>query len=66
MIKSIIIQKDGKDSTGQTKYDLKAYEGKLMVHHVVFIDPEFAEYYAENYMINVWNGKEFYVWDTVH
>ena len=66
MIKKIVIQKDGKDSSGQYKYDLKAYEGALMVHHMIFVDPEFAEYYAEQYMLNVWRGKEFSLWDTVH
>lgn len=66
MMNKIVIKEDGVDSTGQRKYDLKAYEGALMVHHMTFVDPEFAEYYAEQYMINVWRGKEFSLFDTVH
>ena len=66
MIKSIIIKKNGRDSSGQVKYDLKAYDGRLMVHHVVFVDPDFAEYYAQKYMLNVWNGLEFCSMDTMH
>jgi hypothetical protein len=65
-MKSIIIKEDGRDTQGHRRYDVKMYEDKLMVHHMVFIDPEFAEHYAEQYMLNVWNGKEFSLFDTIH
>lgn len=66
MIKSIVIDKDGLDTEGQSKYDLRVYEGKLLVHQVKFVDPEFAVFYAENYMLNVWNSIIFPATYTMH
>lgn len=65
-MKKIIIKKAGLDSKGLSKYDVKMYEDKLMVHHMIFTDPDFAEFYAEQYMINVWRGQEFSWFDSIH
>jgi hypothetical protein len=64
-LKSIIISKSNFTENGQEVYDLKVYEDKLMVHHMTFISPEYAEYYAENYMLKVWGNSQFSLIQTM-
>jgi hypothetical protein len=65
-LKVIMIDADGVDSKGLPRYDLRAYEDKLLVHQMRFVDPEFAEFYAENYMLNVWDCTPFPALETMH
>ena len=65
MIKSIIIEKNTR-TNGVCAYDLKVYEDKLMVHHMVFVDPEVAEFYADNYCLKVWGNSHFSLMNTMY
>lgn len=60
MIKSIDIKlNDG-------EYTVSVREGKTLVHQMVFIDPETAEFYAEQYMLSHWGTSLFYQWESMH
>lgn len=62
----ISILKEQDAQTGEEYYDLKVYEGELMVHHMKFIAPEVAEFYADNYMLKVWGISSFSASQTMH
>ena len=53
----------------QRKFSLRAYESNLLVHELYFDDPEFAEWYGEQYIVNCLGGEKFDLFtefDTMH
>jgi hypothetical protein len=58
-MKSITVQKNAdKDADELSLYEVLIQEDRLLVHRQTFVDPEFAIYYAEQYMLNVWKCSE--------
>lgn len=67
-MKSVIVRKTGEieSESNLDKYEVLVLVDGALVHRETFIDPEFAEFYAEQYVSRVWGNTKFEYTATVN